>query len=599
MKKFLFPLLVLAVLLVSLSAAAFAEGENITVEISNEAKLPLYAADDPYVSMLRHGAQQEDSLPVLVVPVKKSVQLQTAVKPVSLMNKRVQLTVDRPDLVKIQGKSLNGLIPGETILTAASEENPAAKVQYRILVIQYATRLMVTAEEKTVPVGGKLTLSASYVPEDTTLQSVIWSSGDERIATVDENGMVTGIKRGSVRISAVERDGSKVKASLNIQVVQMAEEIQLNDAAHLVDVGRSTVLKATVLPKDTNDKNVVWSSSDEGIARVNQQGRVTGIALGECEIICCSKENGRIQARATVHVQQPVKSFTFGEVPKIYTGESGQLTWTVEPSNASNPALKLTSSNEKILLVSENGTITGISGGEAYVNAVTTDGSNRRARIKVKVYQHVTGVRMRRSVAYIDIGQTNTTGAVLEPKTATNHMMTWTIGDSSIASVTPLKKEPNRVKITGHQQGTTTLTGVTEDGGFQTSMTVKIGNYDRSLSLRDAYVKNKSVFIIAKNQSDLDITSITAEVSFMDTEGNPIPVNSKDGSNTFQMVYQKTLRPGRSTAEDDWKYVDYKPTDSPAVTTFEIRITQFQINNDWNKTIQKKHQPTKVYHVHL
>ena len=252
-----------------------------------------------------------------------------------------------------------------------------------------------------------------------------------------------------------------------------------------------------------------------------------------------------------------------------------------------------------MLQVSEDGTVTGVNAGETWVNAISTDGTNRRARVRVKVYQHVTGVQMKRSIAYIDVGQTNTTGAVLEPKNATNHRMTWEIADPSIASIEPLKNEPHRLKITGLRAGETVLTGTTEDGGHQASMTVLIGNFDYALSLVNAYVSGADVYLTVRNDSDLTITSVTAEVSVLDVDGNPVPANSQDGSNTFQVVYRKTLKPGASTHEKDWKYVNFKLPDSPTTATYVVRVTQFQINNDWVKTIMRKHQPVKKCPVHI
>ena len=597
MKRFLIPLLALLLLCLSLTAAA-AE-EQITLEVNTE-KLPLYAADDPYIARLRGTDEQPgDGLQVLVLPVRRGLQIQTAVKPATVKNKRVTLTVDQPDLVRVQGNSLNGLRTGETVLTIASVQDPAVTVQYRVLVIQQPNHITLTAAEKSVPVGGTVALSSAFVPAETTLQQVAWSSMDERIATVDENGVVTGLKRGNARIMATALDGSNVRANLSIQVVQLPVEIALSETEFAVAAGRNVMLRATVLPNDANDKNVLWSSSDESVATVNAQGRVNGIALGDCEIICTSKATGKVQAKGTVHLQQPVTSIAFGEAPAVYAGETAQLTWTVEPANASNPTLKLTSDNPRVLQVSEDGTVTGVNAGETWVNAISTDGTNRRARVRVKVYQHVTGVQMKRSIAYIDVGQTNTTGAVLEPKNATNHRMTWEIADPSIASIEPLKNEPHRLKITGLRAGETVLTGTTEDGGHQASMTVLIGNFDYALSLVDAYVSGADVYLTVRNDSDLTITSVTAEVSVLDVDGNPVPANSQDGSNTFQVVYRKTLKPGASTHKNDWKYVNFKLPDSPTTATYVVRITQFQINNDWVKTIMRKHQPVKKCPVHI
>ena len=598
MKKILIPLLVLALL--CLSVCALAEGNDaIGLEVKTE-KLPVYASDDPYPAELGLSEQAaEELLPVLVLPVKKSVQIQTAVTPKTEKNKKVTLTADDDTIVKIKGNTVTGLKSGETVLTIASQANPEVTVKFTVLVFQPVTRLAVTASEKSVAAGESISLTPAFTPEDATLKTVTWSSSNEGTATVDENGNVTGVKKGSVRITAAANDGSGIKASINVKVTQNAEEITLDKTEITVDTGRNTVLKATVLPKETDNKKVTWASSDESVATVNAQGRITGVALGDCEIICTSVTNGEVQAKAVVHVQQPVTKVTFGEAPEIYAGESAQLTWTTEPANASNPAVSFKSGNEKVLTVDENGVITALQSGNTYVDVVTKDGSNRKARLKIRVLQHVTGVHMKRETAYIDISATNTTTAILEPSNASNQHMTWESADPSVATVEPVKNQTNRVSIKGLREGETVITGTTEDGGFQATLLVKVGDWESSLKLVDAYVAGDEACPTVKNVSDLKITSITIEVSIFDIDGAPVPCNKKDGSNTFHMVYQKTLEPNATTSLGYWKVVDYMMPDSPLVSEYVVRIQEFEIDHDWVKLIREWKRPTKKCPVHL
>lgn len=598
MKKFLLPLLVLALLCVSMAALAENQGA-ITLEVKT-AKLPVYAADDPYLAGFR--AEAADDLPVLLLPVKKNVQLQTAVQPRTVKNKKTVLTVDSEELVQVRGNTLNGLKPGETVLTIASSEDPAVTLQYRVLVYQAANRISLTSPEKSVAVGQTVALTADFQPENTTLKQVAWTSSDEQIATVDENGNVTGVKRGNVRITAVAKDGSNIRANIGLQVVQNAEEIVLDKPEVTVDTGRTANLKATVLPKDANDKSVVWSSSDETVAKVNAQGRITGLGLGDCEIVCTSKVNGDVQAKATVHVQQPVKKITFGAAPAVYAGESGVLTWNIEPANASNQKLSFRSGNEKILKVSEDGTVTGVSAGETFVNAVSTDGSNRQAKIKVKVYQHVTGVHMKRRVAYVDPGQTSTAGAVIEPEKNTNHNMTWVSDDPSVATVQPEAKQSNRVRITGVSRGETVVRGTTEDGGYQASIIVRVGDWEKALKWTEADFDGRgNLSFELQNTGSLNITSITIELEVYDSDGKlKKGMNTKNGSGVVKGVYRKTLGPGEYTRESQWKLVDYNKdlANQDGIAAIKVRVTEFQIDNDWVKTIRKNRQPKAKYDPH-
>lgn len=596
MKRILVLLLAMAMLLTSV--AVLAEGSDaITMELKT-AKLPLYAADDPYLEGLTAAG---DGLQVIVLSVKKGVQLQVTVQPKSVKNKQVTLSVDNEGVARAKGNTVTGVAPGEAVLTIASKQDPSVTLQYRIVVVQPVTRLTVTAPAKTVAVGSTMQLTPVYTPDNATRKGVTWTSANEQIATVDANGVVTGQKRGNTRITAVATDGSKIRANVNVQVTQGAQEIQLDKAELTVDAGKSGVLKATVLPKDANNKNVVWSSSDESVAKVNGQGRVTGVALGDCEIICTSKDTGDVQAKAVVHVQQPVKKIIFGDAPSVYNGESAQLSWTVDPANASHPELEFSSSNTKILTVDENGLVTGVMGGDASVIAKTTDGSNRQAKLKIRVMQHVTGVHMKRHVAYVDLNATSPTTAILEPEKAKyiNRNMTWESADPSIATVVPEKKNPNRADIHGNNQGETTVTGTTEDGGFQASIVVKVGDWQHCLKLTDAEVRGEWPFVTVKNVSDLYITSITCEFTVYDINDQVIPSNLKDPSKPSRIVYNRPLNPGASTEERYWKVIDFTPSDNALVAYYVIKVVEYQIDNDWVKTIQPRNQPTKKCPVHL
>ena len=596
MKKLLIPLLVLILLCGSL--AALAEGSNaVTLEL-NTAKLPVYAADDPYLEGLSSGG---DNLQVILLSVKRFLTLQVQVLPKTAPNKKVALSVDNEAVVRVRGNAITGLQPGEAILTIASQADPTVTKLYRIVVIQPVTRITLTAPEKSMIIGSTLTLTPAYLPENATRKQVTWSSATPQIAAVDENGVVTGLKRGTARIVATAADGSKIRSTISIKVMQSVQEITLDKQELTVDVGRNTVLKATVLPKNADNKKVIWSSSDESIAKVNAQGRITGVALGQCEITCTSQCVNTVLAKAIVHVQQPVKKINLDAAPSVYNGETAQLTWTIEPANASNPKLTFTSSNPRVLTVDENGVITGVAGGEAYVNAVTTDGSRRQARTKVKVYQHLTGVHMLRKTAYIDPGETSSVGAVLEPEKTKNlnHNMFWESADSFVATAVPDRKKPNTVRITGASHGDTYVTGTTEDGGFQTSIQVRVGDWEQSLRITDAKVIGADGYLTVKNVSDLSITSITVEVTVYDVEGNVVPSNSKDPNKPFRMVYSSTLGPGESTRDNHWKTIHFMLPDSMTVSTYVFKITQFEIDHDWIKTIRKNHQPTRKAPVHI
>ena len=593
MKKVLVSILALVMLCASLSALA--EGnEAVTLEV-NTAKLTVYAADDAAAAAFRSGENAENTLPVLLLGVKKSLTLQAAVKPATVKNKKTVLSVADETVAQVRGNAVTGLKAGETVLTVASEQDPSAAEQYLLVVYVPVTRINVSADSKIVAAGQTAALKAAVVPEDATVKDVTWTSSAEDIAKVDENGTVTGVKRGNVRITATTKDGGKIHSDFYMQVSQNAEQITLDKQELTLDTGRNGLLKATVLPKETNDKAVVWTSSDEKIAKVNSNGQVTGVARGDCEIICTSKNDANVWAKASVHVQQPVKKISFGAAPAVYAGETGVLTWTVEPADASNPAVKLTSSDTGILTIAEDGTITGVSTGTATVKAVATDGSNRQAQIKVHVLQHVTSVRMRRDVAYIDPGESAVASAVVTPERNTNHNMTWTSADESIATAKRDKTQGDHVRIKGVSKGETTITGVTEDGGHTTSIDVKVGDWSHLADITDACITGKGKLeITVKNISKhVTLTWFKIEIEAFDSKGKPVIINKKDKTNKVVATLERTVEPGKTTPEDKWKLQDYD--DEAGFQRMTVRLLEYQIEGDWVKQLRKSLQPTYTY----
>lgn len=558
--------------------------------------LQLYAPGDPALSVFPVEGGEE---PVLVIPVKKALTLRVNVLPKDATDRRVVLSSADESILRVKGAAVTGAAAGETVLTVASQSDPEVALKYRVLVIQSVKKLTVTATAPSLAVGGQVTVSAAAEPEDATVKQVVWSSGTEKILSVDENGTVTGLSRGSGRIIAMAADGSKARANFSLKVIRMPESLELSQQEITVDTGRSVPVKATVLPKDADNKKVSWTSSDEGVATVNKSGRITGVRPGDCVVTCVSEASGEVSASVTVHVQQPVKKVSFLEKSGFaYAGETTQLAWKVEPADATNPRVAFTSSDERVLTVDENGLVTGVGHGKAYVNMVTTDGSNRKARIQITVGLHVQGVHMVRSHAYIDRGETATAGAELEPKNAANNHMTWVSSDESVVTAKGNTNAKMRLKGVGY--GEATVTGTTEDGGYETSIRVTVGNFDHGLSFREFDYDSKGNFWLrVRNDSGLTVTKITATVEMYDTlEGNndPLNINRKNGSNKVDVVWSGSLAPGETTGRGNWKMVNYQPPkNGPDATRGFVTVVSYQIDNDWIKTIRQSNRPWKEY----
>lgn len=148
-------------------------------------------------------------------------------------------------------------------------------------------------------VGDEETMTATVEPEGAA-DKVEWTSSDEDVVTVDENGKITAVGEGTATITATA-GGKTATCTVTVTAKPVpVTGISLDDVE--VSVGRTIQLKPKFTPADTTQRGVTWESSDETIATVDKNGRVKGLAEGEVSITVTSTENVDITATCTVTV---------------------------------------------------------------------------------------------------------------------------------------------------------------------------------------------------------------------------------------------------------------------------------------------------------
>ena len=132
--------------------------------------------------------------------------------------------------------------------------------------------------------GGEVTLTATVTPDNATDKTVVWSSSDTAIATVDASGLVKAIAPGTAVITAKAGDKSATCTLTVEKKVIPVSGISLNHTSATLVEGESLTLTATVTPADATDKTVTWSGSNTAVATVDANGVVKAIAPGAAVI---------------------------------------------------------------------------------------------------------------------------------------------------------------------------------------------------------------------------------------------------------------------------------------------------------------------------
>lgn len=555
---------------------------------------PVHEPTDPVVAHLLSPNVDEEvaQLPVLLLSVGKNQSVNISVTPKDASNRKFELFTEDETIVRVSSNTFSPRKAGECIVGIRSVQNPEVALTYRALVVQPATKVSVSAPAKYTYVGGALQLTAAVSPDDATIKDVTWSSSNERVATVNAQGMVVGVSKGSATIKATAADGSKRYGTYTVQVRQQPESIELNQYDLEVNVDDYRTLRATVLPSDTNDKTVTWSTSDASVAKVNTSGRVTGVGPGVATITCQSKDFPEVSVTATVTVLQPVKSITFQEkTVSVDVNNSVTVYWNVSPYNASNPSVTLTSSNDSIASVSQDGTVYAHKRGECTIRATANDGSGRYGTMKIRVTQPVEGVHMKNDTVMVGVDESASAYAVLEPSDASDTGMTWYSADPSIATV---RGSSTKATVTGKNWGTTTITGVTDDGGYSTTATVKVGNYDKAVRITDLYLQDDKVKITVRNDSDMTITKFYFTIELYDLYGQPLTCN-ENGSNVFNGSYGYTLYQGDSTRHGRFYFENFVQPE--AVGKVVMRITGYRTEDGYSRDIRTDKQIAVDYCV--
>jgi uncharacterized protein YjdB len=233
--------------------------------------------------------------------------------------------------------------------------------------------------------GGTVTLLPHFNTPHVDRRTVRWSSSNESIATVDANGVVTGISAGRATIT-VTVEGTNLRRSCTVTVTtgNGPESITLNRTALSLRVGQNFTFQVTYRPTNAQGRNVTWISSDEAVARITPSGQVTAVGGGQATITAVCDLTG-IRAACVITVTVPVTGVTLNPTEvTLRVGQRFQAAATVNPFNASNREVRWSSNNTRVATVDEHGNITAVGAGSARITVTTVDGG-RTATIRVTV----------------------------------------------------------------------------------------------------------------------------------------------------------------------------------------------------------------------
>ena len=174
-----------------------------------------YAADPVLVETI---TLNESSV---MIPIKKGIRLKTTIEPKNVTNKKLTWSSSDESVATVKDGQVNAVGVGKAIITVTAEDGSNASASAEVTVV-IPVKKITLSESRNLPLARWVSwkLSAAVEPYEASILDVEWSSSNENIATVDQNGVVTGIAPGTAKITATAVDGSKVSAAVNVKVAE-------------------------------------------------------------------------------------------------------------------------------------------------------------------------------------------------------------------------------------------------------------------------------------------------------------------------------------------------------------------------------------------
>lgn len=248
----------------------------------------------------------------------------------------------------------------------------------------------------TLEEGESAQVDVEILPEGTDGIEVLWKSSNTRVATV-ENGIIIAVSEGNTTITASVGDKSG-SCSVTVKPCSIAvSSITLDRESLLLNKGETERLKAIILPDDATDQTIVWSSSNESIAKVSELGDVSALSGGTSII---SAEVSGKTASCIVTVNVPLESLSCDVEGGILIDniDPYQISISYTPSDATINDLEWTIEDNDVLVFASNDgstsrSVKAVNNGETHI-MVSSPSNNISVRIPVEIKVKVTNIEI-------------------------------------------------------------------------------------------------------------------------------------------------------------------------------------------------------------
>ncbi len=415
--------------------------------------------------------------PSLSMEVGDVRDLVATIYPSTADNKAVIWTTSNLSVASVLDGKLSANSAGIAQITAISDDG-GFKAICEVTVLSRLENLSLDKTELTMTEGTEMSLIVSYHPNKVSDKTVLWSSSDDNVVTVDNLGHLVACNAGSAVISVRSSRFENITACCKVSVLKKEYPVAgviLDKSVLRLNKGEEYVLKATILPENATNKDVIWISENPSIASVDDSGCVKGNSDGET-VVTARTIDGDKKALCKVCVKTAVTGITITpSTVNLCKGEKKKLVTSIEPVDASVKTVVWVSENNSVATVDEEGVVTAVSGGTSVITATTNDG-NFSATSKVTVNVPATGIYLNQNKLFLIEGASAMLLATIVPSDASCRKVIWNTSNPNVASVI-------NGEVFAVAKGTAIITAKTENENFEVRCEVSVGVKATSINL--------------------------------------------------------------------------------------------------------------------
>ncbi|MCC8057497.1 Ig-like domain-containing protein, partial [Cloacibacillus sp.] len=281
-----------------------------------------------------------------------------------------------------QDGTVSAVSKGNCVITAVTEDNSyRASCDVTVKEVPQKPALILTPAAITVSNGMTEKIRATF--QDITEQPLTWSSSKKSVATVEQDGTVTAVSEGTCVITVVTEDNS-YSASCDVTVKEAPQKPRLALTPEAMTIGMGMTEKIKAVFHGIAEQPLTWSSDNESVATVEQDGTVIAVSEGNCVITAATKD-GSYSASCDVTVKEAPQKPALILTPVAMTVSRG-VTEKISAAfrGMAEQPLTWSSSKESVATVDKDGTVTAKGEGTCVITAVTEDGAYS-ASCEVKV----------------------------------------------------------------------------------------------------------------------------------------------------------------------------------------------------------------------